>query len=359
MNPKALSFSDWPEIDQIAWTTAIKVGDRFDGRGPVAHWSLASRNSIGYAYGRWLGFIERFYPELHSESPGSRITKKQVQDYIYHLQSEVNAATVYIYLDHLLCAVQAMFPSNDWGWFKSILRHLPRDIRPRVKQHRLVDSDRLITLGIDLMDSSEVNINRDKDANPVKGRYLLDEMIQYRDGLLVALLAIRPIRRRTLSLIRIDKQLQKVGHHYHLVFSSADTKNRKSLEYALPTLLTSYLDRYVKTYRGLIPGSEKHDSLWASAKGNPLSSGSIYRRIMKRTTIAFGVGISPHLFRDCAATTLATYCPEQVLVGAGLLGHSDLRAIHNHYIHAQTMKAGKAHQNTIASLRRATSRGSK
>ena len=359
MNSKALSFSDWPEIDQIAWTIANKSGDRFDGRGPAAHWSPASRNSIGYAYGRWLRFIERFHPELLRGSPGSRFTNKLVQDYIYHLQSEVNAATVYIYLDHLLCAIQAMLPSSDWSPFKSILRHLRRDIRPRVKQHRLVDSDRLIALGIELMDKATATTNRDKDTDPVKGRYLLDEMIRYRDGLLVAILAIRPIRRRTLSLIRIDKQLQKVGLHYHLVFGSADTKNRKPLEYALPTLLTSYLDRYIKIYRGLIPGSEKHDSLWASAKGNPLSSSSVYQRIMKRTTIAFGVGISPHLFRDCAATTLATYCPEQVLVGAGLLGHSDLRAIYNHYIHAQTMKAGKAHQNTIAALRGTTPRGSR
>ena len=359
MNPKALSLSDWPEIDHIAWTTAIKAGDRFDGRGRVAHWSPASRNSIGYAYGRWLGFIKRFYPGLLSESPESRFTHKLVQDYVYHLQSEVNAATVYIYFDHLMCAVQAMLPGSAWGWFKSILRHLRRDIRPRVKQHRLVDSDRLIALGIELMDKAEVNINRDKDTDPVTGRYLLDELIQYRDGLLVTILAIRPVRRRTLSLIRIGKQLQKVGHHYHLIFGSADTKNRKPLEYALPALLTGYLDRYIKTYRRLIPGSEKHDSLWASAKGNPLSSGSIYRRIMKRTTIAFGIGISPHLFRDCAATTLATYCPEQVLLGAALLGHSDLRSIHNHYIHAQTMKAGKAYQNTIAALRGTTPRGSR
>jgi len=78
---------------------------------------------------------------------------------------------------------------------------------------------------------------------------------------------------------------------------------------------------------------------------------------MKRTKATFGVGISPHLFRDCAATTLATHRPDQVLVGAGLLGHSDLRAIHNHYIHAQTMKAGKAHQNTIAALRLTPPRG--
>ena len=357
MNPKALSFSDWPEVDQIAWETAAKVGDRFDGRGPAAHWSPASQNSIGYAYGRWLGFIVRADSGLLTRSPGSRFTRTLVRDYVFHLQSEVNAATVFIYLDHLLCAVQVMLPDNDWDWLKSILRRLKRDIRPRVKQHRLVDSDRLLELGIALMTQAEAKV--DADANTVTGNHLLNQAILFRDGLLIAILSVRPIRRRTLSLIRIDQQLQKVGLHYLLVFRSSDTKNRKSLEYSLPSLLTGYMDRYLEYYRRLVPGSVNHDALWASAKGNPLSSSSIYRQIMKRTKAALGVGISPHLFRDCAATTLATYCPEQVLVVAGLLGHSDLRAIHNHYIHAQTMKAGKAHQNTITALRRTASRRSR
>jgi len=354
---KTLPFTHWPQADQTIWQAAVKTGDRFEGRSRAAHWSIASQNSIRYAYGRWLGFIERVNPELLTESPELRFTNKQVQGYVCLLQSEVKAATVFIYLDHLLCALQAMLPSSNWHWLKSILRRLKRDVGPRVKQHRLVDSDRLIALGIELMDKAEASINHGNNTDPLTGRYLLEESIRYRDGLLIAILAIRPIRRRSLSLIRIGKQLQKTGHHYHLVLGDSDTKNRKPLEYALPALLGSYLDRYLEVYRRLIPGSENHDALWASAKGNPLSSGSIYRQIMKRTKSTFGVGISPNLFRDCAATTLATYRPDQVLVGAGLLGHSDLRAIHNHYIHAQTIKAGKAYQNTIASLRSNASRG--
>ncbi len=345
MNPKSLPYNNWPELNRNYWRLAVASGDRFDGRGPAAHWSLASCHSIRYAYGRWLMFIETIDPDLFNGSPSSRITRPLFRQYILQLQSEVKAATVFIYLDQLLCAIQVMFPDENWSWIRIILRRLKRDVPPRAKLHRLVDSNRLFDLGIELMEEPKRLLDTETNSQT------LNRAILYRDGLLIAILSLRPIRRRTLTLIRIGDHLQNIGQKYHFVFRPADTKNRKPLEYPLPDLLTDYLDRYLRRYRRLIPGSENHAALWASAKGNPLSSGSIYRQIMKRTKAAFGVAISPHLFRDCAATTLATYQPDQVLVGAGLLGHSDLRAIHSHYIHAQTIKAGKAHQNAINALR--------
>ena len=337
---KALPFAAWPEADEKLWLDALETGDRFSGRGKAAHWSIASQNSIRYAYGRWLAYIDCEHPENFSGLPANRFTQAIIRQYVEKLQNEVSASTVFIYLDQLLCGIQAMLPDKDISQYQLILRSLRRDIKPKAKHHRIVDSSRLFGLGLSLMDQAMPNTSRS-----------IDKAIQYRDGLIIALLAARPIRRRTLTCISIAKQLQQVGGLYHLVFSANDTKNKKPVEYVLPELLTDYIDRYLKFYRLIFPASNQHDGLWASAKGNPLSSSSIYVQILKRTKEAFGQSVNPHLFRDCAATTIATNKPDQVLVGAGLLGHSDLRAIHSHYIHAQTIKAGKAHQSTIAALR--------
>jgi hypothetical protein len=42
----------------------------------------------------------------------------------------------------------------------------------------------------------------------------------------------------------------------------------------------------------------------------------------KWTKRAFGLPISPHLFRDCAATSLAVHSPEDVQIAHLVLGNS-------------------------------------
>jgi integrase/recombinase XerD len=339
---KAIPHTQWPERDKHAWQAAMASGDRFDGRGAASHWAEGSKKSIRAAYGRWLRFLEHTFPHLLDADLDKRATADSIGAYINQLNNEVSAATTQIYIDHLSCALRVMAPNHDWHWLKPVVRRLGRGVNPKAKRHRMVDSIRLFDLGISLMDQAI--------AEPVAKP--LDHAILYRDGLLIAILAARPMRRRTLSLICLDQHLCQVGDHYTLVFSSKDTKNRHPIEYALPLTLSAYLDRYLGHYRGLFPNTENHDGLWASAKGSPLSGSSLYRRVISRTQTAFGFSINPHLFRDCAATTLAIHKPDQVLTGAGLLGHSDLRTIHKHYIHAETIKAGDAHQKTITRLRR-------
>jgi integrase len=341
MSRKALPFNQWPIADQFAWKAAMATGDRFDGRGAASHWSEASKNSIRAAYGRWLGFLKQNFPLLLDRAPVGRVTPDSIGAYIKLLNNEVAASATQIYIDHLLCALRVMIQSHDWHWLKPVVRRLERDVIPKAKRHRMVDSARLFDLGVSLMHQAEAK----PDARP------LEKAILYRDGLLIAILAARPLRRRTLSIIRLNQHIHRIGDHYGLTFSSADTKNKQPIEYSLPVLLTAYLDRYLGHYRGLFPNATFHDGLWASAKGCPSTGGSLYRRIVIRTQEAFGFSVNPHLFRDCAATTLAIRKPEHVLVGASLLGHSDLRAIHKHYIHAQAIQAGNAHQTVIRNLR--------
>jgi len=316
---KAIPFHQWPKTDQSAWNAAIANGDLFDGQGPAAHWALASQISIRTNYGRWLGFIKCHHTYQYNQPLVERITPDTIEHYINLLGNIVSSNTLFIYIDHLLCALQVIAPDHDLTWLKQIARQLKRDVTPKPKRHRMVDSQRLFALGVSLMD----------EAEKYSGSNKLVTAILYRDGLLIALLAARPLRRRTLALIRIGKQFHHIGNHYTLTFATVDTKNKQSIDYELPCLLTPYLDRYLTYYRRCFPNVVNHDGLWASVKGGPLSSGGLYRRVITRTRTAFGFSINLHLFRDCAATTLAIYKPDQVLTGAGLLGHSNLNTIYS------------------------------
>src|SRR5260370_40613573 len=63
------------------------------------------------------------------------------------------------------------------------------------------------------------------------------------------------------------------------------------------------------------------DALWVTMYGLAMRDNGLYMRITARTRAAFGRSISPHLFRDCAATTIAIEDPAHVRIAAPLLHH--------------------------------------
>jgi len=65
--------------------------------------------------------------------------------------------------------------------------------------------------------------------------------------------------------------------------------------------------------------------------------------------------INPHLFRDCAATTIADEDPNRVRMSAPVLGHTDFRTTEAYYIAANTRVAGAAHHDLIRARRAAGS----
>ena len=60
----------------------------------------------------------------------------------------------------------------------------------------------------------------------------------------------------------------------------------------------------------------------------------------------------PHLFRDCAATTVATADPEHVGMIASLLGHTNGRTSEAYYNQAKCIEAARASYANIRQLRR-------
>jgi integrase len=65
----------------------------------------------------------------------------------------------------------------------------------------------------------------------------------------------------------------------------------------------------------------------------------------------FGQRVNPHLFRDCAATALATEDPEHILAIARILGHNSIETTTRHYNQSQMTAAGAILGEVIANLR--------
>ena len=85
--------------------------------------------------------------------------------------------------------------------------------------------------------------------------------------------------------------------------------------------------------------------------GSTMTEIAIYFRIMKLTRAKFGHVVNMHLFRDCAATSIATEDPEHVLITKSVLDHATLRTSERNYNHARSREAMRRHQAQILRLR--------
>ena len=227
-----------------------------------------------------------------------------------------------------------MGPEKDWTFikrFKSKIR--ARAATPSRKYGRLVGATELYALGLHLMSQATARHSSRRSA------------LLFRDGLIIALLALRPLRRRNITDLTLGRDVISVAGTWMIVLSPALTKTHVALEYDWPESLVEALDEYLRIHRPLLLGrrgrwtSPAGDRLWVSADGSPLTQMALYDRVIFWTRKAFGKPVNPHLFRDSAATSLAIHDPVHVLLAAPLLGHRTFKTTERHYIQAQTLEA--------------------
>lgn len=338
---KLLPVDAWPDSDRRLWAAAFRKSDLLDDGGPGAAWAEGSRRRVCYSYRRWLGFLAHEEPAALQLLTPDRVTIDRVEHYVAALQASITPAGTHNYVKHLYDALRVMAPDYDWARLEQLAWSLGRLVTPRNKRHRVVPAHELVQLGFELMHNATTDNSRS-----ISNRALL-----YRDGLIIALLATRPIRRRNLAMIRIDVHLRRDGIGYRLSFGAEETKTRTPLDLELPQMLTAPTDSYLQKWRPCIYGANRHGGLWASAKGCPLGDDAIYRRVCQHTLDTFGHPINLHLFRDCVATTIAVEDPANVAIAAELLGHASLATTERWYIQAGTMEAAHAHQQEINNAR--------
>jgi integrase/recombinase XerD len=141
-------------------------------------------------------------------------------------------------------------------------------------------------------------------------------------------------------------------------FEEDETKTGVPLEFPWPEILRPPLEDWLARWRPLLlrltgrwtrPAGE---ALWISSHGSAMTQQAIYDRIVARTRAAFGKGINSHLFRDCAATTLAHADPKHVGIAAPLLGHRSFATTERYYLQARMGEASRRLQHALLGLRR-------
>ncbi len=335
----ALRLDQWPDEDRALWSAALRDEDIFDEPGLAARWRPATRARVLAAYGRWLGELALHEPEALKEGAAGRVTRSRIAAFCEILSETNTGVSVATHLRALRDMLRVLAPAADWSWLLNIAKQIDYQSFARPKAHRIRSTDELRQLGFELMAKA------DEAAKVRIGKFAA---LDYRDGLMLTFLAMCPLRRSNLAGLEVGRSLVRCGETWTILLAADETKTHREEEHYVPEDVCACLDRYLKVYRPVIPGSSKHNALWASSKSCPLPADGAYQMITRRTKKAFGVAISPHLFRDAAATTWALNSPGQIRVASDLLGHASPTTAERHYNQANSISAARRLAAAIA-----------
>ena len=340
--PKHLPLDQWPAVDIEAFVSAFAPGDIFDETaGPGAHLAEGTRRMIRTAYRRWLGYLKERYPDDLLQAPADRICPDRVRAFIDHLGAEVGSTTVTVAIDNLCYAARLIAPDRDWHWLASLKARLAARAKPEDRFDRLVPPWRTFDFGIELMDEAI--------TLPITGHKQRE--IQYRDGLLLAILSLWLLRRRSLAATTVSRHLDVNANGVTMVLFPEDTKAKRAESFWLPEQVVPYFMHYLTEIRPCLVGSNDHDGLWASFKGCPLSPGRIYDIVRARVAKKFGKAMSLHDFRRAGATFIAMDAPELIGLIPGALQHASPDVGERHYNLAGSAKASRRFAAYVAKTR--------
>jgi integrase len=329
-----LKLKDWPNRDRQIWEKACEAQDILSlDAGLRANHAPISNYKTQQGYGRWLTFLHLNDRQALSLEAADRITPKRVVLYVQCLQQLNNSTQTIMSRLQELCDAARIFDQNrKWAFINEISAKIRARHKPARSKTHIKLSDELVDLGKNLMDQAR---SADK----------LDAAILHRDGLIISLTAYIPFRRRNIADIKIGENLILVGGIYRLILSEYETKTHNPLELYVPEDLIEPLDIYLQKYRPYLKSRTGRwakpitQELWVSKDGSPMTEIAIYDRIRIRTQETFDAPMSPHLFRDAAATFLAIADPEHVRIAAPLLGHRTFSTTERYYQQANAMEA--------------------
>ena len=185
------------------------------------------------------------------------------EGFVQHLLPINAPRSVITILDGLVLFIQALGLANDTAWLRSAQQRLRSEVRDtRNKAQRLRHALALLELGVALMQGA-----------PLAGTRL-SHAVRYRDGLIIALLAMRPLRARNFLGLILGRHLVRQDGRWWILIAASETKNRRPVEVPFPARLVDFLEHYLAAVRPML--ARRHGA--AAGGGGPTLAGQEWRR---------------------------------------------------------------------------------
>ena len=341
--------ADWPSADQAALnrTSRASAGPfakkhaEKKGHRDCSAWKENTWRNVEKGYGKWLAFLAATHPEAVDEAPAARITGARCEGYAAALAaSGLAVSSQGFHLYQLAMAARVVAPRTDWQWLTEAglaLRHAAVPVRE--KRSRIVPIADLYDLGIRMMN----------DVDPTTTTR--QQLLRYRDGLILALWAARPWRVENYASLDIERHISLTAEAGFVSFDRDEMKTEAARDWTLPDELVPYIRTFIDSVRHKLPGARQHSGLWPSGHGGCLTKDGLATVLERHTKQAFGVAVHPHAVRYSAATSAAISGPDSAKLVMAVLGHSNPRVSLEYYMLARTLDASRKMNAALADLR--------
>ncbi len=330
--PCSLPTAEWPASDRLGWGHACRAAQRLKRGGAASHLAPVSQADFAKRYGLYLDFLQRNGRLDPAKGATTLVTPDNVNEFIIELQARVRSVTVWNSVYKLRRAAQLLAPGTDFEWLTEIEKDIALVMVPRSKTDRLVLTERLVEAGLTLIREAEMF-----------GKMAFARAIGVRNGLLVALLALHPIRVKNFAALTIADTFINIDGRWWLHIPSNDTKSHRVDARQVPEFITDVVNSYIKMHRPVLcRGDAEQRALWVSSTtGRQLTTKNLGTLISKLTRETIGVDVSPHLFRSAGASTAAVYGGNHPHLASAVLAHRDPRVTEEHYNRAMSISAGE------------------
>lgn len=337
--------SAWPVKDQAMWHSLFVAGSPLDDQGALSHLRPTAAKVLNQAYRQWMHWLQSFDPAALEHEPKERATVTRLRQWC-EAKGDLRPMTRRFYVEGVLKVLCAFAPDADWSAQKRLVKQLKRlaghGDNSR-KAGRVLSSGVLLQAGI-----------RHASAHTKAKPSPLETAMQFQMGTIVAMLALMPLRCFTFRSLELGTSVHVVGDNVEITVPGQMMKTGHPWDAKVPDAVLPLLLRYLQEYRPwlLQRHGKRHNFLWVTNKGDPFKTGYFGVRVALATTEATGVRVSPHLFRDAAATSLARMSPQSARLIKPVLAHSCTETAEDHYIHAGSIEAGRNHATLIRNLRK-------
>jgi site-specific recombinase XerD len=336
---RSLPIEFWPESDRKAWISASRPSQRLNRGGAGSHMKAITLEDIARRYGYFLDCMNRRGLLDPTKTAGANVTPETVDAYLKELVARVGSVTVQGSIYKLRRACELIDPARDLSWLADVEKDLALVMRPRSKVDRWVLTEVLVEAGLTLIAEAENSRKMSK----------LGQARQVRNGLMVAMLAMHPIRLKNFADLEIGRNFVEIKGSWWIVLSASETKEDRHDERRIDDLLQPALDCYLKKYRPFLAEADQSTgALWLSSNdGASMSYAGVERVLTETTRTTVGIPVSPHLFRTAIASSAAIHGGANPDLASALLHHTDNRVTEEHYNRASSISAAESLRSIV------------
>ena len=349
---QALPVKDWPASERLAWDAACEPTVRLRRGGRAAHMRPETQRDLARRYGYFLRYLFRTRKLDPAASAGTQVTPKAVKGFIAFARQHWGSVTLAQSVFKLRRFAEIIRPEEDFSWLRQIEQDLRADARPKLRREN-VTSDELLEAGESLF----------REAEDGKHLDTTERARLARNGLMVALLAVRPLRHKNFGDLTLGTTFRRIDSCWWIVLEPEDTKAHRADERRVPDYLNEMIERYLSVHRPILlagPVSRRAcqdgcgaqvqptkvprvedltGPLWIASTGAPLTYSGFGAAITDTTEAVIGIRLSPHAFRRAAKATATYFGGAHRRLAQGVLQHRDERVGAKHYDSNSTARA--------------------